>query len=234
MQIKKAMILAAGYGKRMLPLTETTPKPLLKIGQKNLLERSIELLIKIGIKEIVLNSYHLSNEIEKFIEKKDYITSISLIREEKLLDTGGGIFNATKKFSNEPFFVLNPDTIWSKNYYEELKVLENLYLVNEKPVLLLVDKKKSYDKSFKGDFSFVNNQIVTREKKNDYIFTGAQIINRSIFKEVDKTVFSMNLIWDQLIKKKLLLAQEINQSFFHLNNFKVFKEFVKLKFIDMH
>ena len=103
MQIKKAMILAAGYGKRMLPLTETTPKPLLKIGQKNLLERSIELLIKIGIKEIVLNSYHLSNEIEKFIEKKDYITSISLIREEKLLDTGGGIFNATKKFSNEPF-----------------------------------------------------------------------------------------------------------------------------------
>jgi len=232
MQIKKAMILAAGYGKRMLPLTETTPKPLLKIGQKNLLERSIELLIKIGIKEIVLNSYHLSNEIEKFIEKKDYITSISLIREEKLLDTGGGIFNATKKFSNEPFFVLNPDTIWSKNYYEELKVLENLYLVNEKPVLLLVDKKKSYDKSFKGDFSFVNNQIVTREKKNDYIFTGAQIINRSIFKEVDKTVFSMNLIWDQLIKKKLLLAQESNQSFFHVNNFKVFKELEKLKFID--
>ena len=232
MQIKKAMILAAGYGKRMLPLTETTPKPLLKIGQKNLLERSIELLIKIGIKEIVLNSYHLSNEIEKFIEKKDYITSISLIREEKLLDTGGGIFNATKKFSNEPFFVLNPDTIWSKNYYEELKVLENLYLVNEKPVLLLVDKKKSYDKSFKGDFSFVNNQIVNREKKNDYIFTGAQIINRSIFKEVDKTVFSMNLIWDQLIKKKLLLAQESNQSFFHVNNFKVFKELEKLKFID--
>ena len=232
MQIKKAMILAAGYGKRMLPLTETTPKPLLKIGQKNLLERSIELLIKIGIKEIVLNSYHLSNEIEKFIEKKDYITSISLIREEKLLDTGGGIFNATKKFSNEPFFVLNPDTIWSKNYYEELKVLENLYLVNEKPVLLLVDKKKSYDKSFKGDFSFVNNQIVNREKKNDYIFTGAQIINRSIFKEVDKTVFSMNLIWDQLIKKKLLLAQESIQSFFHVNNFKVFKELEKLKFID--
>ena len=107
-----------------------------------------------------------------------------------------------------------------------------MYLVNEKPVLLLVDKKKSYDKSFKGDFSFVNNQIVTREKKNDYIFTGAQIINRSIFKEVDKTVFSMNLIWDQLIKKKLLLAQESNQSFFHVNNFKVFKELEKLKFID--
>ena len=70
MQIKKAMILAAGYGKRMLPLTKQTPKPLIKVGSKNLLERSIELLIKIGVQEIVLNTFYLSNEIEEFIKKK--------------------------------------------------------------------------------------------------------------------------------------------------------------------
>jgi|TARA_B110000027_G_scaffold117705_1_gene129207 N-acetyl-alpha-D-muramate 1-phosphate uridylyltransferase len=232
MQIKKAMILAAGFGRRMLPLTETIPKPLIKIGPKNLLERSIELLIKIGVKEIVLNIYYLSDEIEKFIKSKNYSIQISLIKEEKLLDTGGGIFNATKKFNDDPFFVLNPDTIWNKNYYEELKVLENLYFTRERPVLLLVDKKKSYDKSFKGDFSFINNQLITREKKNNFIFTGAQIINRSIFNEVDKNVFSMNLIWDQLIQKKIILAQESNQTFFHVNNLKVFKELEKLKFID--
>ena len=232
MQIKKAMILAAGFGRRMLPLTETIPKPLIKIGPKNLLERSIELLIKIGVKEIVLNIYYLSDEIEKFIKSKNYSIQISLIKEEKLLDTGGGIFNATKKFNDDPFFVLNPDTIWNKNYYEELKMLENLYFTRERPVLLLVDKKKSYDKSFKGDFSFINNQLITREKKNNFIFTGAQIINRSIFNEVDKNVFSMNLIWDQLIQKKILLAQESNQTFFHVNNLKVFKELEKLKFID--
>ena len=232
MQIKKAMILAAGFGRRMLPLTETIPKPLIKIGPKNLLERSIELLIKIGVKEIVLNIYYLSDEIEKFIKSKNYSIQISLIKEEKLLDTGGGIFNATKKFNDDPFFVLNPDTIWNKNYYEELKMLENLYFTRERPVLLLVDKKKSYDKSFKGDFSFINNQLITREKKNNFIFTGAQIINRSIFNEVDKNVFSMNLIWDQLIQKKIILAQESNQTFFHVNNLKVFKELEKLKFID--
>ena len=232
MQIRKAMILAAGLGRRMLPLTETIPKPLIKIGPKNLLERSIELLIKIGVKEIVLNIYYLSDEIEKFIKSKNYSIQISLIKEEKLLDTGGGIFNATKKFNDDPFFVLNPDTIWNKNYYEELKVLENLYFTRERPVLLLVDKKKSYDKSFKGDFSFINNQLITREKKNNFIFTGAQIINRSIFNEVDKNVFSMNLIWDQLIQKKIILAQESNQTFFHVNNLKVFKELEKLKFID--
>ena len=111
-------------------------------------------------------------------------------------------------------------------------MLENLYFTRERPVLLLVDKKKSYDKSFKGDFSFINNQLITREKKNNFIFTGAQIINRSIFNEVDKNVFSMNLIWDQLIQKKIILAQESNQTFFHVNNLKVFKELEKLKFID--
>ena len=78
MQIKKAMILAAGFGRRMLPLTETIPKPLIKIGPKNLLERSIELLIKIGVKEIVLNIYYLSDEIEKFIKSKNYSIQIMI------------------------------------------------------------------------------------------------------------------------------------------------------------
>jgi N-acetyl-alpha-D-muramate 1-phosphate uridylyltransferase len=232
MQIKKAMILAAGYGKRMLPLTKTTPKPLIKLGQKNFLERSVELLIKLGVKEIVLNIYYLSSEIEEFIKKKNYEASISLIKEEELLDTGGGIFNATKQFEDEPFFVLNPDTIWNKNYYEELKMLENFYFTSKKPVLLLVNKNKSHDKSFKGDFNLSNNHIITRGKNNSHIFTGAQIINRSIFGEIQKKIFSMNLIWNQLIQKKILLAQESNQTFFHANNLGVFKELEKLKFID--
>ena len=232
MQIKRAMILAAGYGKRMLPLTEITPKPLIKIGQKTLLERSIELLVKIGIKEIVLNIHHLPEEFKNFVKEKSYKVPINLIKEKELLDTGGGIFNATRQFKNEPFLVLNPDTIWSKNYYEELKVLENLYFTNKKSVLLVVDKKRSHDKSFKGDFNFTNHQIITREKNNNYIFTGVQIINRSIFNEMKEKVFSMNLIWDQLIQKKILLAQESNQTFFHINNLKVFKELEKLKFID--
>ena len=232
MQIKKAMILAAGYGKRMMPLTETIPKPLIKIGPKNLLERSIEVLIKIGVKEIVINTYYLSHEIEKFLKNKNYEADINLIKEEELLNTGGGIFNATKRFNNEPFFVLNPDTIWNKNYYEELKMLENFYFTNKKPVLLLVNKKKSHDKSFKGDFNFTNHQVIKREKINNYIFTGAQIINRSIFSDVNEKTFSMNLIWDKLIQKQILLAQESNQTFFHLNSFAVFQKLEKLKFID--
>ena len=232
MQINKAMILGAGYGKRMLPLTKTIPKPLIKIGQKNLLERSIELLIKIGIKEIVLNVYYLSNEIEQFIKNKNYNIPIDLIKEGELLDTGGGILNATKQFKDDPFLVLNPDTIWNKNYFKEFKILENSYIENNKPILLVVNKKISYDKSFKGDFNFTKNNHIVRETNNQYIFTGAQIINRSVFEGIKKKKFSMNLIWDQMIIAKKLVGKESNQTFFHVNNFEVYEKLNKLKFID--
>jgi|TARA_B110000914_G_C15378474_1_gene406573 MurNAc alpha-1-phosphate uridylyltransferase len=232
MTIKKAMILAAGFGKRMRPLTEKIPKPLIKVGPKNLLERSIELIIKMGINELVINTHHLSKEIDNFIKNKSYEISITLTKEEELLDTGGGILNATKKFENNPFFVLNPDTIWNKNYYEELKLLENFYIENNKPTLLLVNKINSHDKSFKGDFNFTENKHIIRGIKNQYIFTGAQIINRSIFKDIKKKVFSMNEVWDQMVKEKKLLGQESNQTFFHINSIKVYEELNKLKFID--
>jgi len=232
MTIKKAMILAAGYGKRMRPLTEKIPKPLIKIGQKNLLERSIELLTKIGIDELVINTHHLSQEIDNFIKNKNYRISITLTKEKKLLDTGGGILNATKKFEKNPFFVLNPDTIWNKNYYEELKILENSYLEKNKPILLLVDKTNSHDKSFKGDFNFAENNQIIRGTNNQLIFTGVQIINRSIFEGIKKKAFSMNEAWNQMVKQKKLLGQESNQTFFHVNNIKVYEELNKLEFID--
>ena len=232
MTIKKAMILAAGFGKRMLPLTTSLPKPLIKIGPKNLLERSLELLIKMGIDEIVINTHHLSKKIINFLTSKNYKISISVIEEEVLLDTGGGVLNATKQFKNEPFFVLNPDTIWNKNYYEELKILENSYLKNNKPILLLVDKNNSHDKSFKGDFNFIENRNIIREVSNQYIFTGAQIINRSVFKDINQKIFSMNLVWDKMEKEKKLLGQESSQTFFHINSLKVYEELNKLKFID--
>ena len=228
MRIKKAIILGAGFGKRMLPITKKTPKPLVKINGITLLENSIKFLCSLGIKHIIVNAHHLHKEIVNFVKRKKFTSKVNVVVEKrKILDTGGGILNASKKFKKQLFFVLNPDTIWRKGYKNEFKKLEKLYLKNKKPVMLLVSKNKSYDQSFKGDFNLNNKNEILRQKNNKFIFTGAQIINRSVFKKRKIKPFSMNIVWDDLIKNKELVGIVSRQKFFHINNYKIYKKLNK-------
>ena len=110
--IKKAMILAAGFGKRIQPLTLSCPKPLLKINEETLLSNTIRFLELFGIKEVVINVHHLREQIIDYVSKKNFNLKINIIEEkEKILDTGGGVLNAIQHFSNNPFLIINPDTI---------------------------------------------------------------------------------------------------------------------------
>jgi len=232
MKIKYGMILAAGLGKRMQPITLETPKPLIKIGDKNLLARAIELLIEREVEEIVINLHYLPDQIKNFINNKKYKVSITFSDEcDTLLDTGGGILKATKSFKEKAFIVINPDTVWNKNYSNEIKNLENLYFKEKKPFLLLVNKNLSFDSSFKGDFNLVNNKV-SRDNNNQFIFTGAQILDQNVFSNTKKKIFSMNEIWDYLIKKKSLLGLKSNHKFYHLNTKKIYDKIIKLNIID--
>ena len=226
------MVLAAGLGKRMQPLTLKTPKPLLEINKISLLERAINLLIKSGVEEISINVHHLPEQIEKFIEEKKFKVQVNISNEtDALLDTGGGILEATKHFDDNPFYVINPDTLWSDRYIEEVKRLEDSYSKNKKPTLLLVNKKLSFDGSFKGDFNLTNNQI-TRDEKNDFIFTGLQIIKRSFLTSENSKVFSMNKIWNDLIANKELYGIESNLKFYHLNTHEMYLKISNIKITD--
>ena len=228
MKVKKALILSAGLGTRLLPLTKKIPKPLVKINGVTLLENSIKFLSSLGVKHIVINSHHLYGEIIKFIKSKKFLPRITVVVEKgKILDTGGGILNASKKFKKEAFFVLNPDTIWRKEYKREFRKLEQIYLKNKKPTMLLVHKKNSYDQSFRGDFNLNSKKEILRQKNNRFIFTGAQIIDRSIFKKRKIKPFSMNKVWDELIKNKNLLGVLSGNKFFHINNYKIYKKLNK-------
>jgi len=101
MKIKKAIILGAGFGKRMRPITKKIPKPLVKIKGITLLENSIKFLNSLGVKHIVVNSHHLHKEIVSFVRRKKFISRVHVVVEKgKILDTGGGILNASKKFKN--------------------------------------------------------------------------------------------------------------------------------------
>jgi len=232
MNIKYGMILAAGLGKRMQPLTLKTPKPLLEINNYTLLERAINLLISHGVQEISINVHYLPDQIKSFINRKKFKVKITISNEENLLlDTGGGVLKGTQNFADNPFFVINPDTVWSKHYLAELKSLEVIYSKNNKPTLLLVNKKLSIDPSFKGDFN-LNNEKITKDSENQFIFTGLQIINRSVFTNEKSEVFSLNKVWDKLIKGKNLLGLESNQKFYHLNTSDMYRKIQSLNIID--
>ena len=232
MNIKYGMILAAGLGKRMQPLTLKTPKPLLEINNYTLLERAINLLISHGVQEISINVHYLPDQIKSFINRKKFKVKITISNEENLLlDTGGGVLKGTQNFGDNPFFVINPDTVWSKHYLSELKSLEAIYLKNNKPTLLLVNKKLSIDPSFKGDFN-LNNEKISKDSENQFIFTGLQIINRSVFTNEKLEVFSLNKVWNKLIKDKNLLGLESNQKFYHLNSSEMYKKIKSLNIID--
>ncbi len=232
MKVKKAIILGAGFGKRMHPITKKIPKPLVKINGVTLLENSIKFLSSLGIKHIVVNAHHLHKEIVNFVKRKKFSSKIHVVVEKrKILDTGGGILNASKKFKKQTFFVLNPDTLWRREYKKEFQKLEKIYLRNKKPAMLLVSKNKSYDRTFKGDFNLNSKNEISRQKNNKLIFTGAQIIDRSVFKKRKIKPFSMNKVWHDLIKKKQLIGITSRKKFFHINNYKIYRKLNK-KFID--
>ncbi|MFL2890146.1 MAG: sugar phosphate nucleotidyltransferase [Pelagibacteraceae bacterium] len=231
MKIKHGMILAAGLGKRMQPVTLKTPKPLIQIGKKNLLERAIELLLAHGVEEIAINVHYLADQIKDFIKKKKYKAKIIISDEQHtLLDTGGGILKATRSFK-KPFIVINPDTLWSDIYTDELRRLESLYFKQKKSCLLLVNKKLSFDNSFKGDFN-LNNGLISRDNINEFIFTGLQILDQNIFTFTKDEIFSMNIIWNQLIKDSSLIGNESNKKFYHLNTKENYDKILSLNFTD--
>ena len=131
--LKKAMILAAGFGKRIHPLTLKCPKPLLKIGNETLLSNTLKFLELFGIKQVVINVHYLGEHIVDYINKNKFNLTINIVREkDKILDTGGGVLNAIQNFSNEPFLTMNPDTIWNSYYLKELKLMEKLFFENKK------------------------------------------------------------------------------------------------------
>ena len=128
MKIKTALILCAGFGKRLNPLTLKTPKPLLEIKNITMLERCIYLIEKLGIKKILINSFYLKDHFSIFLKNKNFNLDIKIIEDgEHILDTGGGIQNMIQNSNENDFIIFNPDTVWSDNYKDEILKMENIY-----------------------------------------------------------------------------------------------------------
>ena len=228
MKINTALILCAGYGKRLNPLTLTKPKPLIEVNNITLLENTINLIKKLNIKKIKINTFYLKNQIENFILKKDFDLDIEVINDgDQILDTGGGILNLVENSNENDFIVFNPDTIWNSKYLQTIKEMENFYFNNEvQNILMVVNKQISYDKNLKGDFSFKLNKLLNYEDGN-YIFTGCQIINKNLFSNYKNTSFSISKIWNELINDQKLYGFESLNEFTHITNLEIYNKLIK-------
>ena len=230
MKINTALILCAGYGKRLNPLTLDIPKPLLEINEVTLLENTINLLQDLGIKKIILNTFYLKEKIYKFIKKKDFQIDLEIIDEgEDILDTGGGILNMMNSSSETDFLTINPDTLWNKNYKKYIQDMEKFYFSQKiKNILLLVKQNLSFDKDLNSDFNLVKNKI-KKEIKNKFIYTGCQIINKSLFDDFLSKNFPVSEVWNKLMDIDQLYGYESLEYFKHVTNIQVYNKLLKNK-----
>ena len=225
MRIKTALILCAGLGKRLAPLTLKTPKPLLKLNNMTVLESCINTIIKLGINKIFINTFHLGEKVSNFIENQNFSTNIEIIEDgNKILNTGGGILNMINHSDDNDFLVFNPDTLWNESYINEIDNMQKFYFKNQlNNILLVTNKKLSFDQNLTGDFELKKN-LLKKENNKSFIYIGCQILKKDLFKNYKVKNFSISEIWNELLKKNELNGFESINKFNHLTNLETFKK----------
>ena len=228
MKIKTALILCAGLGKRLNPLTLEKPKPLLELNNITLLENTINLIKKLGIKKIFLNTFHLKDQISDYLKEKKFDISIDIISDgHEILDTGGGIKNMINNLNEENFLIFNPDTIWNINYLKSIIQMNEFFENNDiKNILLVVNKKLSFDKKLKGDFNLKKN-LLSKNTTHDYIYTGCQIFSKDLLENNKKKIFSITEIWNELMEKNNLFGFDSSNKFYHVTNLEIYNKLIK-------
>ena len=202
--IDTAMLMAAGLGKRMRPLTETRPKPLVKVAGKALMDHALDRLAAGGIKTVVVNVHYLADTVEAHLRtRKDMDFRISDER-AKLLETGGGLIHARPLLGDKPFICANSDNLWIDGPAETLGMMQRLWDPERMDaLLLLVPLARANCHSGPGDFHMDANGRLTRRKTAHvapFVFTGVQILSPRLLVDPPADVFSTNIFWNRAIE----------------------------------
>jgi MurNAc alpha-1-phosphate uridylyltransferase len=214
------MILAAGFGKRMLPLTRNKPKPLIEINGLTLLGNSINFLIKLGCKEIIINTHYKHSQIQNLINTSYDNKNIKLVYEEEILDTGGGVKNATSFFANDNILVINSDIYWQEKNLIDAKLVIKSYAKNNNMHLLLSKKNKSFglNKST-GDFIIKSDKVYRFNEGDEIIYySGLQMLHVNHLKSFTNEKFSFNDVWDYLINQESLFGNIMDSDWYHVGD----------------
>jgi MurNAc alpha-1-phosphate uridylyltransferase len=214
------MILAAGFGKRMMPLTKELPKPLIDINGITLLDNAIDFLKKLGCRQIIINTHYHPLKIEKSINRRKDFNDIELIYEKEILDTGGAVKNAAPYCKNQNLLIINSDIFWRQENIVDAKLLINSCLSNKLPYLLLAEKDKSFG-IFKSEGDFILNKkkiLRFKEGQDIFFYSGMQMTTLDIFNNFSKKNFSFNDVWDDLIAKEKLCGEIMKTNWYHVGD----------------
>jgi MurNAc alpha-1-phosphate uridylyltransferase len=199
-----AMVLAAGLGKRMRPLTATRPKPLVEVAGKALLDYAFDRLKAAGVKRAVVNVHYLADALEAHLRRRVQDIEIAVSDERaQLLETGGGLVHALPLIRDDPFLVVNSDNLWVDGPADSIRSLAARWDDAEMDaLLLLVPLARANCHNGKGDFHMDGSGRLSRRKPGrlaPFVFTGVQIVSKRLFDGAKAEPFSLNILWDRAI-----------------------------------
>jgi MurNAc alpha-1-phosphate uridylyltransferase len=215
-----AVILSAGLGTRMRPLTLTTPKPLLKLEGRPILAHTLHRLRVAGVDKIIVNAHHLADRIAGFLEA---YPGVVLSVEEELLETGGAIVAMREKnlLPEKPFFIINGDAFWVDGPFDTLGRLAEAFEPEKTDALLLLARTAgAVAETGKGDFLWPRDGVLRRREEREiapYLYAGVQIVTPALFADAPAPPFSMNLLWDNAMAAGRLDAVVHDGLWFHLS-----------------
>jgi len=195
------MVLAAGFGERMRPLTERMPKPLVPVAGRPLIDHVLDRLAAAGIERAVVNVHYLADQIERHLKSRTTPAIVISDERDKLLDTGGGVVKALGAIGNEPFVHVNSDTIWIDGVKPNLeKLAEAFGPAQMDALLLLAPVSTSIGYTGRGDFTMAADGRLTRRSERDvapFVYAGTAILRPELFKDAPDGAFSLTMLFDR-------------------------------------
>ena len=221
-KVTAAMIMGAGLGTRMRPLTDDRPKPLVTVGGKTLIDHSIDRLVGAGVTLVVVNLHYKAAMLQAHLAKRHDVEIVFSDETEMLLDTGGGVVKAMPHFGDQSFFVLNSDSIWIEN---STPVLSDMLAAWDETrmdgLLLLADMKTALGYEGTGDFALKPNGHLIRARDAAvgdavYAYPGVQIAGPRLFADAPQGAFSTNIMWDRAIAQSRLSGTVMDGAWIHV------------------
>lgn len=216
---KNAMMLAAGLGTRMRPITDNMPKPLVRVYGKTLVDHGLDALAKAGVSNAIVNIHYLADQMQEHLKDRKSPNVIISDETNELLNSGGGIANVIDRFGNKPFFLMNADSFWLEGAKPNLELLAEGWNDEMDILMLLATASNSVGYDGFGDFNMdAEGRLERRIERNiaPFIYSGAAIIHPRIFKDAPKGAFSLNVLFDQAIENGRLHGMRMGGLWLHV------------------